>query len=469
MAKQLRLDKFLCELAIGTRSEVKILLKKGMVTVNGVVVKSPDVKIDPDTDQVTYQGQPVTYQKYYYYMLHKPAGVITATQDANQKTVMDLLGPYFRKDLFPVGRLDKDTEGFLLITNDGELAHALLSPKKHVPKTYFVEVPQKLSFEQIQALEQGVDIKDDTNTLPAKVEVVDDTHILLTIHEGRYHQVKRMLEAVGSKVLYLKRTTFGSLALDETLEKGACRPLHDAELKQLKANMHKKMFDLSNVKAAFFDLDGTLVDSMHVWKDIDIEFLGRFGYELPKNLQKEIEGISFIETAHYFKNRFDIPLSIEEIMQCWNDMAYDKYAKEVTFKEGAFAFLKELKKQNIRTVICTSNSRELVNAVGNHLGFLPYFDEILSSGDVQKGKPSPDIYLEAAKRVGVAPEQCIVFEDVCAGIMAGKAAGMRVCAVADPFSEHQWEEKTKLADYNIENYYPLLAAISGMEETKENC
>ena len=234
MAKLVRLDKFLCEMEVGTRSEVKNLLKKGFVTVNDIVQKSPDLKLDPDKDIVTFQGKVLSYQEFYYYMLHKPAGVITATEDSMHETVMELLKENARKDLFPVGRLDKDTEGLLLITNDGELAHALLSPRKHVPKTYFVEIPQKLTLEQIQALEHGVDIGDDKPTLPAKVEVVDDTHIHLTICEGRYHQVKRMLLAVDSEVLYLKRVTFGTLILEDSLEKGSYRALTEDEILNLR-------------------------------------------------------------------------------------------------------------------------------------------------------------------------------------------------------------------------------------------
>lgn len=234
MAKLVRLDKFLCDMELGTRSEVKIYLKKGFVTVDGVIQKSPDIKIDPDTHEIAFQGKVLTYQEFYYYMLHKPAGVITATEDKVQETVMSLLGEDARKDLFPVGRLDKDTEGLLLITNDGELSHALLSPRKHVPKIYFVEVPEKLDLGQIEALEQGVDIGEDKKTLPAKVEILDDTHIHLTICEGRYHQVKRMLQAVGSEVLYLKRVTFGALVLDETLDKGSYRALTEEEITALR-------------------------------------------------------------------------------------------------------------------------------------------------------------------------------------------------------------------------------------------
>lgn len=212
---------------------------------------------------------------------------------------------------------------------------------------------------------------------------------------------------------------------------------------------------LKNIKAVFFDLDGTLVDSMHVWKEVDIEFLGRFGLHLPPMLQQEIEGMSFKETAIHFKQRFSLELSIEEIMNIWNEMAFQKYSEEIDFKPGAFEFLKYLKANEIYTAICTSNSRELVNAVGEHLGFIPYFDEIISSGEVERGKPAPDIYLEAARRVGVSVEQCLVFEDVCAGIKAGKAAGMKVCAVSDLFSEQQLEEKKALADYYIEDYFDL--------------
>ena len=213
---------------------------------------------------------------------------------------------------------------------------------------------------------------------------------------------------------------------------------------------------LTNIKACLFDMDGTLVDSMHIWKDIDIAFLGRFGYELPPTLQKEIEGMAFKETAQYFKERFNLPLSIEEIMNQWNEMAFRVYAEEIDYKKGAFAFLKMLKKMGIRTAICTSNSKELVAAVGEHLGFIPYFDTIITSCEVGAGKPAPDIYLEAARRVGVSPKECLVFEDIVMGLTAGKRAGMKLCAVEDPFSADQREEKMAMADYYIEDYLSLL-------------
>lgn len=213
---------------------------------------------------------------------------------------------------------------------------------------------------------------------------------------------------------------------------------------------------LTNIKAVFFDLDGTLVDSMHIWKDIDIEFLGRFGYDLPPDLQKNIEGMAFKDTAVYFKTHFDIPLSLEEIMQTWNEMAFHKYTHDIGFKPGAFTFLKYLKEKNIPTAICTSNSRELVDAVAESLGFAPYFNEIITSCEVGCGKPAPDIYLEAAKRIGVEPKDCLVFEDVIAGITAGKRAGMKVCAIEDDFSKMSRAKKRALADYYLEDYSVLI-------------
>ena len=213
---------------------------------------------------------------------------------------------------------------------------------------------------------------------------------------------------------------------------------------------------LKNIKACLFDMDGTLLDSMHIWKDIDIEFLGKYGYELPPTLQREIEGMSFRETAVYIKDKFGLPENVDTIMDIWNEMAYQKYSEEIFFKEGAFEFIKMLKEKGIRTAICTSNSRELVDAVGEHLGFMPYFDTIITSCEVGAGKPAPDIYLEAARRVGVAPEQCLVFEDIVTGLMAGKRAGMKICAVEDPYSAEQKEAKKAMADYYLDSYLPLL-------------
>lgn len=212
---------------------------------------------------------------------------------------------------------------------------------------------------------------------------------------------------------------------------------------------------LNGIKAVIFDLDGSLVDSMWIWKDIDIEYLGRFGISLPPDLQTEIEGKSFSETAVFFKERFPIPDSIEKMKQDWNAMAWHKYTKDVMLKPGADRFLKYCISQGIKLGIATSNSRELVEAVANARGFSQDFDCIMTGCDVKSGKPAPDIYLAVAKTLQVPVDKCLVFEDITAGIMAGKNAGMRVCAVEDAYSMHQTEEKKRLADYYIRDYFDI--------------
>lgn len=231
----IRLDKYLCEMEAGTRSEVKAFIKKGRVTVNGETAKLPEQKVDETKDTVTLDGHSFSYQKYFYYMLHKPAGVVTAVRDHHDQTVLDLLVDAPGKDLSPVGRLDKDTEGLLLITNDGALAHRLLSPVKHVPKTYLVHTKKPVTSQMCEKLEAGVEIGDETPTAPAKTKLLSDTDcgLLLTITEGRFHQVKRMLQAVGNEVVYLKRLSMGALVLDETLSKGSWRALTEEEKAQL--------------------------------------------------------------------------------------------------------------------------------------------------------------------------------------------------------------------------------------------
>ncbi|MBR6771556.1 MAG: HAD family phosphatase [Lachnospiraceae bacterium] len=210
---------------------------------------------------------------------------------------------------------------------------------------------------------------------------------------------------------------------------------------------------LHNIDAVIFDLDGSLVDSMWLWRQIDVEYLGRFGIELPDNLQAEIEGMSFSETAVFFKEKFGIPDSLEKIKEDWNAMAWDKYTHQVFLKEGVQSFLDMCRKKGILLGIATSNSRELVTNVISVLGLTDYFSCIMTGCDVAKGKPAPDIYLAVAKQLGVEPERCLVFEDIIPGIQAGKNAGMRVCAVEDAYSMPQKEEKKRLADYYIENFY----------------
>ncbi len=213
---------------------------------------------------------------------------------------------------------------------------------------------------------------------------------------------------------------------------------------------------LKDINAVLFDLDGTLVDSMWIWRDIDIEYLGQFGIELPDNLQSCIEGMSFSETAAYIKERFHIPDSVEAMKEQWNAMALNKYTNQVPLKKGVLDFLKHCSKEGIKLGIATSNSKELVTAVLEALHVKNYFTCIVTGCEVDKGKPSPDIYYEAAKRCHVSPENCLVFEDIVPGIMAGKSAGMRVCAVEDEYSMHQINDKKKLADYYIKSYYDIV-------------
>lgn len=231
----IRLDKFLCDAGAGTRSEVKAMIKKGRVTVDGAVIRNADLKIEEGKSKVCLDQKGIDHAGMVYYILHKPAGVVTATRDSKEKTVLDLMADAPGKDLFPAGRLDKDTEGLLLVTNDGALAHRLLSPKKHVDKTYYVLTKLEMTDEMCALLEQGVDIGDDKPTLPAVVKKLADgkNGLLLTIREGRFHQVKRMLAAVGNEVVYLKRVSMGPLSLEESLKAGKWRPLTEKEKKDL--------------------------------------------------------------------------------------------------------------------------------------------------------------------------------------------------------------------------------------------
>ena len=232
----MRLDKYLCEAGYGTRSEVKKLLRSCIVTVNGERVTKSETKIK-DGDVVCVAGKEACFSRVEYWLLHKPAGYISATEDKKLDTVLELLPENARSDLFPVGRLDRDTEGLLLLTNDGKLAHYLLSPKRHVDKTYYARIQGRVKSEHVQAFLEGLDIGDEKKTLPAELRILKsgpESEIEVTIREGRFHQVKRMFEVIGCEVTYLKRLSMGSLKLDETLEIGACRPLTEEELRKLK-------------------------------------------------------------------------------------------------------------------------------------------------------------------------------------------------------------------------------------------
>ncbi|MEC0247683.1 pseudouridine synthase [Paenibacillus chitinolyticus] len=243
--KTQRLDKVLGNLGYGSRSDLKKTVKNGFIEVNGIRVKDSGMQVDPEQDEITVSGGKIVYREFVYLLLNKPQGVVSATEDNRDRTVVDLLGEaYAPFDVFPVGRLDKDTEGLLLLTNDGKLAHNLLSPRKHVPKTYYAKVEGLAGEADKQAFEAGVELDDGYVTMPAQLRVLtcDTTadpprsEIELTIQEGKFHQVKRMFQAVGKRVIYLKRISMGPLQLDPNLGLGEYRELTREELELLQGN-----------------------------------------------------------------------------------------------------------------------------------------------------------------------------------------------------------------------------------------
>ncbi|HGM3506549.1 TPA: pseudouridine synthase [Clostridioides difficile] len=235
MAKKQRIDKILSNLGYGSRSEIKKYCKQGSVVVNGSEVSNPGTQVDTENDEILFNGEEVIYREYIYLMMNKPDGYVSATTDKHDPTVLDLIDlSYLAFEPFPVGRLDKDTEGLLVLTNDGKLSHRVLSPKKHVPKTYYAKIDGVVTEEDVEAFLEGVVLDDGYKTMPSQLNILksdDESEIELTIHEGKFHQVKRMFESVGKKVVYLKRLSMGNLKLDESLELGEYRELTDEEVK----------------------------------------------------------------------------------------------------------------------------------------------------------------------------------------------------------------------------------------------
>ncbi len=237
MAKKLRIDKILSNVGYGSRAEIKKYCKYGIIFVNGQVVNNPGLQVDPENDEIIFDGEKVNYREFVYIMLNKPGGYISATYDKFDPIVLDLIDPsYLVFEPFPVGRLDKDTEGLLVLTNDGQLSHRVLSPKKHVPKTYYAKVEGVVTNDDILEFEKGVVLDDGYKTMPSQLKILKSdeiSEIELTIHEGKFHQVKRMFESVGKKVVYLKRLSMGNLKLDESLDLGEYRELNIDEIKQM--------------------------------------------------------------------------------------------------------------------------------------------------------------------------------------------------------------------------------------------
>ena len=230
----MRLDRFLAHMGYGSRKEVRQIIKSGKVTINGLTVKEESTSLQPGNDQVICQNELVNYREFIYLMLNKPAGVISATEDSRERTVLDLLAPqYLHKELFPVGRLDKDTEGLLILTNNGPLGHRLLSPKKHVPKQYYARIWGEVSSVDQQAFQQGILLEDSYQTLPAELEIIragEISEVMVVLHEGKFHQIKRMFQALDKRVLYLKRLSMGGIRLDPGLALGEYRELTAAEV-----------------------------------------------------------------------------------------------------------------------------------------------------------------------------------------------------------------------------------------------
>ncbi|QUH18503.1 pseudouridine synthase [Alkaliphilus sp. B6464] len=238
MAKTQRIDKVLANLGYGSRRDIRKICKDGLVKVDGKIIKDSSLHIDPENSEIIVGNEVVNYREFIYIMMNKPQGVISATEDNRDETVVDLLDESYRPfDVFPVGRLDKDTEGLLLLTNDGQLAHQLLSPKKQVPKTYYAKVEGVVTEEDGERFKEGVFIDEDYKTLPAELKILNSdeiSEIELTIYEGKFHQVKRMFQAVDKTVIYLKRLSMGPLELDNNLDLGEYRELTEEELEQIK-------------------------------------------------------------------------------------------------------------------------------------------------------------------------------------------------------------------------------------------
>ena len=229
----LRLDKLLADFGIGTRNEVKKILKLGQISINGVIIKNGSTKVNPNSDIIKYKDNIVNYSKYIYIILNKPQGVISATKDSSDKTVIDILPEkYKNKGLFPVGRLDKDTTGLLLLTNDGEFAHNTLSPKKHITKTYIAEFDGNLPSDAANRFIKGIELKD-FKCKPAILNIISEHRAQVIISEGKYHQVKRMFKVLGCSIKVLKRTAFGDIVLDSSLKEGEARELNESEMKYI--------------------------------------------------------------------------------------------------------------------------------------------------------------------------------------------------------------------------------------------
>lgn len=453
----MRADKLLAAAGVGTRTEVKKIIRAGRFKRDDIPIQNPQEKLDPETMQLTLDGAPFDFAAKEYWILNKPAGVLSATEDRRHETVISYMGLQ-RKGLVPCGRLDIDTEGLLLVTDDGALVHRLLAPSQQVSKQYEVHYTGHLPPDAAARIAAGITLEDGTCLLPGQLDVAENP-ALLTIFEGKFHEVKRMFAALGCPVEKLRRLSMGPLRLSDLgLKTGEFRKLSPAEercLLDFAAKRGMARFAFEDYDAVIFDLDGTLVDSMGHWKEIDRIYLARFGIKAPENLSQLLGGMGIGEVAEYFQKHFHIPDNKDKMLRDWEELSIDRYAKDTPMKPGALPFLQELKRQKLKLAIATSNARPMVDAVLRAHGIADYFDAIITGTDVEKGKPDPEVYLKAAERLGTVPSRCAVFEDLPEGIQAGLSAGMRVYAVEDSFSASCREEKLQLAFAMIRDYREL--------------
>ena len=342
----MRADKLLASAGIGTRSEVKKIIRAGRLKCDEIPVKSPEEKLDPETMNLTLDGAPFGFSDKEYWVLNKPAGVLSATEDKRHETVISYMGLQ-RKGLAPCGRLDIDTEGLLLITDDGALVHKLLAPSKKVPKQYEVHYSGVLPPDAAARIAKGLELSDGTRFLPGQLDSAGNP-ALLTIFEGKFHEVKRMFAALGCPVEKLRRLSMGPLSLSALkLAPGEFRKLSTEEERCLLAyaeqDRESALFSFTDYDAVIFDLDGTLADSMGHWAEIDRIYLKRYGIDAPENLSLILGGRGIGEVADYFKEVFGIPDSKEKMLRDWEELSIERYANDTALKPGVLPFLKELR------------------------------------------------------------------------------------------------------------------------------